>query len=758
LGDEGPPFLKDLRAGQSRQWGIELMTTCLCTALGLTLGASAIALAMPAQAQEAEQSGEEIIVIAQRENQTGVTHGGSIGVLGNKKAEDVPFAVKSYNSALILNQQPQTLGQVLDNDPSVRTSYGFGNAAEQFVIRGFALAGDDIGFDGLYGITPRQLIAPELYESVQVLNGSSAFLNGAAPGGTAIGGSVNLMPKRAGAKPLTRLTANYTSSAHFGGSFDFSRRFGANGDWGVRVNGAARRGDVGIDDEFRSAYLLGGAIDYNYGPLRLSLDLAYQKVRVNQLRPKLTLPAAITAIPRVPKADANYGQPYYFTDLRDIYGQFRAEYDLAENAMVYAAFGARDGSEDGYYSSLSLLNATTGAASVSGSRIPRTDNNEALQAGIRVKLSAGGITHEFNVGGTMNWLVNRNAFEFYAISSGTNNIYDPLTVPQPATVTSRGGNMADPFPISRIRLLTTFASDTVGFLDDHILLTGGLRLQQIAVKTYAANAIPNRGIAAGGLSAEYSKDAITPVVGLVVKPVDGLSLYANRIEALVQGAIAPAMSGGFNIVNVGEALEPYKSTQYEVGGKLTFDKVTASLSFFTTDRATQILERIPAPPANSARFVASGLQRNRGIELSIQGEPVNGLRVIAGGSVIDARLRRQTNGLNEGNKVAGVPDYLINGNVEWDFPFIRALTLTGRIVHTGDQPANNTNTLELPSWTRFDAGARYVALVANKPLTLRFSVDNIANKRYWATAFDSSRPDLLQGAPRTFKLSASIDL
>ncbi|MBB4859286.1 iron complex outermembrane receptor protein [Novosphingobium chloroacetimidivorans] len=695
---------------------------------------------------------------AQKANQTGVSHEGRIGVLGDKPAEDVPFAVKSYNSALILNQQPQTLGQVLENDPSVRTSYGFGNAAEQFVIRGFALAGDDIGFDGLYGITPRQLIAPELYESVQVLNGSSAFLNGAAPGGTGIGGSVNLIPKRAGAKPLTRLTANYTSSEHFGGSFDFARRFGSGGEWGVRINGAARRGDVGIDDEFRSAYLLGGAIDYDSGPLRLSLDLAYQKVRVNQLRPKLTLPAAITVIPRVPDAKTNYGQPYYFTNLRDIYGQFRAEHDLSDNAMVYAALGARDGSEDGFYSTLSLLNATTGAASVSGSRIPRTDNNEAAQAGIRVKLASGGITHEFNFGGSMNWLVNRNAFEFYAISSGTNKIYNPVVVPRPSTITSRGGNMADPFPISRTRLLSTFASDTIGILDDRILLTAGLRLQQIHVKTYAASAIPARNIPAGGLSAEYRKDAITPVVGLVVKPVDGVSLYANRIEALVQGAQAPAVSGGFNIINVGEVLPPYKSTQYEVGGKLTLSKVTASLSFFTTDRATQILELVPAPPANSARFVASGLQRNRGIELSIQAEPIEGLRIITGGSVIDSELRRQTNGLNEGNKVAGVPDYLVNGNVEWDLPFIPALTLTGRVVHTGEQQANNANTLHLPSWTRLDLGARYVALIGDNPLTLRFSVDNVANKRYWATAFDSSRPDLLQGAPRTYKLSASIDL
>lgn len=729
-----------------------MIKTRLRTSMRLTIGASALALAFPAFAQEApaEESSEEILVTAQRLNQTGVTHGGRVGILGDKPAEDVPFAVKSYNAALILNQQPQTLGQVLDNDPSVRTSYGFGNAAEQFVIRGFALFSDDVGFDGLYGITPRQLIAPELYESVQVLNGSSAFLNGAAPGGSGIGGSVNLSPKRAGDRPLTRLTTNYTSSGHFGGSFDVARRFGANSEWGVRINGAARRGDVGIDDEFRSAYLLGGAIDYDSGPLRLSLDLAYQKVRVNQLRPKLTLPAAITVIPEVPRADVNYGQPFNFTELRDIYGQFRAEYDLSDNAMVYAAFGARDGSEDGFYGTFSLLDAAVGTMSISGSRIPRTDNNEAAQAGIRVKLAQGGISHEFNFGGSMNWMTNRNAFEFYAVSPVRSNIYNPVVIPQPSTVTSRGGNMAEPFPISRIQLASAFASDTLGFWDDRILLTGGLRLQQITAKTYSN--------VTGAQTAEYRKDAVTPVVGLVIKPLDAVSLYANRSEALVQGATAPAVSGGFNVVNVGEILPPYMSTQYEVGGKLTLRDVTASLSFFTTERETAILVPVPGPPANAARFEASGRQRNRGIELSIQAEPVQGLRVITGASVIDAKLRRQTNGLNEGNKVAGVPDYLVNGNVEWDLPFITALTLTGRIVHTGEQPANNANTLALPSWTRFDLGARYVALVSDKPVTLRAGVDNVANMRYWASAFDSSRPDLLQGAPRTFKLSASIDL
>ena len=89
---------------------------------------------------------------------------------------------------------------MLENDPSVRTTYGFGNAGEQFVIRGFTLFGDDVGFDGLYGIAPRQLVAPELYDQVQVLNGASAFLNGAAPGGSGIGGSVNLSSPSAPAR------------------------------------------------------------------------------------------------------------------------------------------------------------------------------------------------------------------------------------------------------------------------------------------------------------------------------------------------------------------------------------------------------------------------------------------------------------------------------------------------------------------------------------------------------------------------------
>src|SRR3546814_11008744 len=101
----------------------------------------------------------------------------------------------------------------------------------------------------------------------------------------------------------------YTGPEHVGGAFDVSRRFGTNGEWGVRINGTARQGDVAIDDEFRSSYVLGGAFDYNSGPLRLALDVVYQRVKVRHQRPKLVLGSAI---PAVPEASTNYGQPWQY--------------------------------------------------------------------------------------------------------------------------------------------------------------------------------------------------------------------------------------------------------------------------------------------------------------------------------------------------------------------------------------------------------------------------------------------------------------
>jgi iron complex outermembrane recepter protein len=704
----------------------------------------ALAAAMPALAQDAER---DIMVTAQRANQTEVTASGDLGVLGSKKAEDVPFTVRSYNEALIRNQQPQTLGQVLENDPTVRTSYGFGNASEQFLIRGFPLFGDDVGLNSLYGITPRQLVAPELFESVQVLNGASAFLNGAAPGGSGIGGSVNLKLKRAGQTALNRVTFGYTSDSHFGGSFDVARRIGDDGAFGVRLNGAFRSGDVSINDEFRRTQVLGAAFDWRGERVRLSLDLGYQDVTVRGLRHKVTIGTA--TIPAVPDAAQNFAQPWTFTKLRDIFGIARLEYDVADNALFYLTAGARDGREDGIYGGITVLNATTGAANGNGLFVPRTDNNEAAEAGFRVKLGSA-ITHEFNIGANISAQTNRNAFDFLygpGFAGFATNIYNtPLaTIPASAFV---GGNLADPFPISRTRLWSAFASDSIGFWNDRVVLTAGLRMQTIRVKSY-------NYYNGGQLDARYDENAVTPVIGVVMKPVAGLSLFANRIEALQQGPTAPLDP---LLVNSGQVFAPFKSVQYEVGAKIRLSGLDTGLSLFQIARPSAYAVPVSAAnPTGPQRFGLFGEQRNRGLELTLAGELVKGLRLIGGLSVIDAKLRNNAGGINNGNKAVGVPDFTANANIEWDLPFAAGMTLTGRVVHTGSQPVNAANTLTIPSWTRFDLGGRSVFAVADKPVTLRVTVDNVTNNRYWASAFDVFTSALLQGAPRTFKASLSTD-
>ncbi len=693
--------------------------------------------AFPAPAFAQAAAGDDIVVTAQRNNQTDVRRAGQVGILGDKPAEDVPFSIRSYSDALIYNQQPQSLGQVLENDPTIRTSYGFGNASEQFVIRGFTLFGDDVALDGLYGITPRQLVAPELYDSVQVLNGATAFLNGAAPGGSGIGGSINLVPKRA-RRDLTRVTASYLSDAHIGVSFDVARRFGGE-QWGLRLNGAHRRGEVAIDDENRRVTLLGAGLDYRGTDVRLSLDLAHQKIRVEQLRPKVTVTGFI---PRVPDADANYAQPWTYSELEDLFGLARAEWDVTENVLLYAQAGARDGSEDGIYGGITV-NAADGTATGSGTLVPRTDNNEAGQAGVRAKIALAGTTHEVNAGVSHIRQVNRNAFDFLA--GYATNLYDTPVVALPGTGFV-GGDLDDPYPISRSRLTSLFVSDTIGFAGDRILLTAGLRHQRIKVTGYDY-------YDGGSRRNQYDESAVTPVIGLVVKPRAGLSLFANRIEGLQQGPAAPIDP---TIINSGEIFAPVKSVQYEVGAKTSFGRVNASIAAFRISRPTGFAIADANTPGRF-RFGLFGDQRNQGIELTLDGEIARGLRLVAGGSWIDAELRDTPSELQDGNDVPGVPKLLANANLEWDVPAVRGLTLTGRVVATGEQPVDADNKLEIGGWSRFDLGARYVALVGERPLTLRAGVNNVANRRYWASAFETFGASLLQGQPRTFRMSASVD-
>nr|WP_245528506.1 TonB-dependent receptor [Gluconobacter morbifer] len=700
--------------------------------------------AVPAnRSAQNEARDEEIVVKAKRRNQMEVISGGQLGALGTKKGLDVPFNIRSYTSSLILNQQSQTLGEVLQNDPSVRTTYGYGNFSEMFIIRGFVLDGDDVSINGLYGITPRQLVSPQLYDQVQVLNGASAFLNGAAPGSSGIGGNINLLFKHATNDPITRLTGDYTSSAMGGGSIDVGRRFGEDKQFGVRLNVAGQSGEYSINDEYRHSAAVGADFDWHdrANRTRVSVDINFQNQGVNGGRPAIFLGSDVTSVPRAAAPSHNFGQKWAYNDLNYLFGMINVEHDLTKNVTLYGAFGGLSGQEKGDYSSPTVTNAATGAATASAMYVPYNQTNESTRAGVRAHFWTGPVHHEINAGGSAVWEDSATAYSM-ALTSFDTNLYNTKQVAHPAETYS-GGDLNNPQTIDKTQLYSLFFSDTMSFFHDRVALTAGFRYQNMLFKVYDYDSTTR-----GALNSFYNKDAITPVVGLVVHPTKQTSIYFNRIEGLSEG---PSASG--NVVNTGQIFPPYKSTQYEIGAKYDIGRFSASLAFYQIAQPNAYSVAI----GNTGKYVyrEDGLQRNRGIELNVNGEIIPGLRFNGGGTVIQAALRSTAGGQYDGKTAIGVPNYTINGNLEYDLPFLKGGTVVGRVVNTGKQMVNESNSLHLPVWTRFDLGARYTFTTYHKPITLRFNVDNIANTRYWSSAFNGY---LLEGLPRTFRFSFTTDL
>jgi len=657
-----------------------------------------------------------------------VARGGRLGVLGNQDFMDVPFSITSYTSQQIQNQQARTLGGVLADDPAVRVTSGFGNFSEAFVVRGFTLNGDDIGYNGLYGIAPRQLASTEGLERVEVFRGANAFLNGVSPSGSTVGGSINLVPKYALAAPITQGTIDYTSDGQAGGHIDVGRRFGDKKQFGVRVNAMARGGDTAVDNESRQQRLFTLGLDYQGDKFRVNADFGYQKQSVFQGRSTVTLANTATALPAVPSSTTNWAQEWTNSKLEDTYGTIRAEYDIAKDWTTYAAFGAHHTNEFGSYSGATVGNNGFGTAT--RLTVPYKQDTVTGEVGVRGKFATGPVKHTVNL--SWSGLKQEKATAFAFSGSFPTNLYNAPSVAYPAAPIT--GNFDDPYTTARVNLNGVSFSDTMGFFNDRVLLTAGLRHQVINVRGYATGT--------GAQTSTYSDQATSPMFGLVVKPLQNVSVYYNYIEGLAQGPTA-----GNTAINRGEIFAPVKSRQHEAGVKYDAGKFGTTLAIFQ-------IEQPQGTTANNVFFLQD--LRNRGVELSVFGEPLRGFRLLGGVSYIDSKYQNTGNPLTEGKNGIGVPNYTLTLSGEYDLPFLAGSTVSARYIQTGRQAANATNSISLPSWNRFDLGARYSFKAAQMRYTVRAAVENIADKDYWA-GVSTSASTLYMGAPRTFKLSMTVD-
>ena len=267
-----------------------------------------------------------------------VSRGGRVGILGNQDMMSTPFSSTNYTNELIQDQQAKSVADVLLNDPSVRQARGFGNFQELYVVRGFPVYSDDVAYNGLYGMLPRQYIASEFFERVEVFRGANTFLNGAAPGGSGIGGAINLLPKRAPNEPLTRVGFGVQTGGQGYVNLDLARRFGPGDSLGVRVNAVRREGGTGVKNESQQLSAFNVGLDWHNRNVRLSADFGYQDYDLKDGRPSLT-PSSTLPIPRAPDARTNFAQPWTYSKEKDKFATFRGEVDITDNITAWAAGG-----------------------------------------------------------------------------------------------------------------------------------------------------------------------------------------------------------------------------------------------------------------------------------------------------------------------------------------------------------------------------------------------------------------------------------
>ncbi|WP_187395190.1 TonB-dependent receptor [Pigmentiphaga aceris] len=669
-----------------------------------------------------------------------VATGGRLGLLGNVDAMETPFNVTSYTSELIENTQSMSLKDVLDNDPSVRASSPRGAETDSLMIRGFEFTGREAIVNGMYGMADNRGTMIEAAERIEIHKGPSAMLNGVSPWGSSPGGSINYVLKRAEDTPLTRLTTSYASGGQLGAHADLGRRFGENKEFGVRLNAVHRDGDLGVDHTNNKESMAALALDYRGDKLRLFGDFGYQD-RMLRGGWSSTRIGSTVRIPDAPEATINSKQPWEFFDGQNRYAMIRAEYDLTPNWTAGAAFGDNT-SDEQYLLTIDSINNVNGNKSGTPYFIPAQSKNTTKEISLKGKFDTGFVSHNLSVIASKNE-ASRGQLTYdvpgYGNNSLPSNIYRPSYFPAPniSGLNSSAVRMTSRYDYSGIAV-----ADIMKLLDDRLVIMAGARQQKLGFTNYNYNT--------GAATSGYTKDRISPSVGLVYKLLPGLSVYGSYIESLNPGGTVSTF-----YANSGQILPPYVTKQKEAGVKYDFGSVTTTASLFDVSVPSS-LEVASITSGGRPTLAQDGEERHRGLEFNVFGEPVRGWRVLGGFMLLDAEMTKTQGGINDGKRARGAPRANINIGTEWDVPGVAGLTLTGRALHTTREyiDLTNTNARSIPAWTRYDVGARYATKAFNTPMMLRLQIDNVFDRNYWAAA---SRGVLTMGSPRTIRLSATFD-
>lgn len=355
-------------------------------------------------------------------------------------------------------------------------------------------------------------------------------------------------------------------------------------------------------------------------------------------------------------------------------------------------------------------------------------NNWTIHHDIAADFSTGSIAHALAVGGDYAALRRTTPRRVFFLPSLDlfDPVYSTVTPPPMSEVASLAQTVRD-----RSHALGLFVQDRIA-LTDQIKAIGGVRWSDFkqTSRTTRSN---------GALVESRQKDsAWTSQLGLLYAPVDRVSLFVSRTTSFLPT---------YGIRADGTALPPETGTQYEAGVKarLAGGRATLGASLFHLKRGDVVV----ADRDNPGFEISIGEQVAKGVELTAEVRPVDGLQLYAGYAYTDAKTTRDTDDTLVGRRIRNVPKHslVLHGTYEWKDGPLTGLSLGGSATYTGKRAGTLEGLFALPSYWRADARISY-ALTPH--IEIGGNVENLTNERYYDYAY--SEFEVWPGAPRVWRL------
>ena len=277
---------------------------------------------------------------------------------------------------------------------------------------------------------------------------------------------------------------------------------------------------------------------------------------------------------------------------------------------------------------------------------------------------------------------------------------------------------------------------------------GGVRLEQFALDYVNLNSLGTPSL----FGQKFSRtDTLTsPRAGIVIKPVDPVSIYGSYAVSYLPGS-----GDQFGALTTTSALlQPEKFTNQEGGVKWDIlPLLTFTAAYFQLDRENT---RVP-DPTGTGLVVATGHSRVNGFESGLAGYVTDQWQVSAGYANLNGRYLTTTANAGTGvaNAFAGsrLPFVPIHTYSLWNRYDINYNWGVGVGVIAEDHYfASADNTVVVPGFTRVD-GAIFWRL--NKYVRAQVNVENIFGAKYYPSADGNN--NITIGSPRAARFTLTTN-